>query len=83
MGLLALVFLTLAFYRFSAFAFDAGKRGRFTFYSGMAVVLCLASLADGGPLLSGLLLAAGGAVFLLGFLLMMPAAPLPKNDPFE
>jgi stage V sporulation protein B len=41
---------------------------------GIAVVLCLASLADGGPHLSSLLLYAGGAVFLLGFLLRLSEA---------
>ena len=69
---LALIFLTLAFYRFSSFAYECGDTGRFAAYSGIAVVLSLASLADGGPHLSSLLLYAGGAVFLLGFLLRMP-----------
>jgi len=73
-SLLALVFLTLAFYRFAAFAFEAGTAGRFAFYAGAAVVLCLASLADGGPHLSSMLLCVGGTVFLLGFLLRMPEA---------
>lgn len=73
-SLLALVFLTLAFYRFASFAYECGNFRRFSAYSGIAVVLCLASLADGGPHLSSLLLYAGGAVFLLGFLLQMPAA---------
>lgn len=71
-SLLALVFLTLAFYRFAGFAFESGTAGRFAFYAGMTVVLCLASLADGGPHLSSLLLCVGGTVFLLGFLLRMP-----------
>lgn len=72
-SLLALVLLTLAFYRFSSFAYECGSLRRFALYAGMAVVLCLASLADGGPHMSSLLLRAGGAVFLLGFLLQMPA----------
>jgi len=72
-SLLALVFLTLTFYRFAAFAFGAGAAGQFAFYASTAVVLCLASLADGGPHLSSLLLCVGGSVFLLGFLLRMPA----------
>lgn len=71
-GLLALTCLTLAFYRFSSFAFETGKTLHFRFYSGMAVVLSLAALADGGPHLSALLLYAGGVLFLLGFLLRMP-----------
>ena len=73
-SLLALVFLTLAFYRFSSFAYECGDPRRFALYAGIAVVLSLASLADGGPHLSSLLLYAGGAVFLLGFLLRMPEA---------
>lgn len=68
--LLALVFLTLAFYRLSSFAFKAGRTPRFALYAGLAVVLSLATLADGGPHLSSLLLYAGGAVTVLGFLVL-------------
>ena len=68
--LLALVFLTLAFYRLSSFAFNAGRTSRFALYAGLAVVFSLAALADGGPHLSSLLLYAGGAVSLLGFLML-------------
>lgn len=68
--LLALVFLTLGFYRLSSFAFQAGRTRRFAFYSGAAVVFCTASLADGSIYLSSLLLYAGGAVTLIGFLLL-------------
>lgn len=68
--LLALVFLTLAFYRLSSFAFQAGQTRRFALYAGAAVVLCAASLADGSAYLSSLLLYAGGAVTLLGLLLL-------------
>jgi len=73
-SLLALVFLTLAFYRFSSFAYECGDPRRFSLYAGIAVVLSLASLADGGPHISALLLYAGSVVFLLGFLLRMPGA---------
>lgn len=67
--LLALVFLTLGFYRLSAFAFRAGRTRRFTLYTLSAVTLCIATMADGhGPALS--LLYAGGALTLLGFLLL-------------
>ena len=38
--LLALVFLTLGFYRLSSFAFGAGRTDRFALYAGLAVVLC-------------------------------------------
>ena len=68
--LLALVFLTLAFYRLSSFAFQSGRTRRFALYACAAVVLCVAALADGGPHLSSLLLYAGGAAALLGFLLL-------------
>lgn len=72
--LLALVFLTLGFYRLSSFAFQAGRTRLFTFYACAAVVLCLASLPDCGPHLSSLLLNLGGAATLLGFLLLRQAA---------
>ena len=62
--------MTLAFYRLSSFAFQAGRTRRFSLYAGAAVVLCAASLADGSAYLSSLLLYAGGAVTLMGFLLL-------------
>lgn len=68
--LLALVFLTLGFYRLSSFAFQAGRTRRYSLYAGASVVLCVASLADGSAYLSSLLLLAGGALTLLGFLLL-------------
>lgn len=73
--LLALVFLTLAFYRLSSFAFQAGRTRRFALYAAPAVVLSMAALADGGPHLSSLLLYAGGALFLLGFLVLRLTGP--------
>ena len=68
--LLGLVFLTLGFYRLSSFAFQSGRTWRFALYACVAVVLCIAALADGGPRLSSLLLYTGGAATLLGFLLL-------------
>ena len=68
--LLALVFMTLGFYRLSSFAFQAGRTRRFGFYAAGALVLCAASLADGSAYLSSLLLYAGGALSLTGFLLL-------------
>ena len=68
--LLALVFLTLGFYRLASFAFQAGRTRRFALYAGGALILCCASLADGSAYLSSLLLYAGGAVTLTGFLLL-------------
>jgi len=69
--LLALVFLTLGFYRLSSFAFQAGLTRNFALYTGMAIVFSLAALADGGYYLSSLLLYLGGALTLLGFLLLL------------
>lgn len=68
--LLALVFLTLAFYRLSSFAFQAGRTRHFALYAAISVVLCVTSLADGSAYLSSLLLYAGGAATMLGFLLL-------------
>jgi len=68
--LLALVFMTLGFYRLSSFAYQAGRTRRFALYAGAAVVLCVASLADGSAYLSSLLLYAGGGLALFGFLLL-------------
>lgn len=67
--ILALVFLTLAFYRLSSFAFQAGRSRRFFLYAMPATVLCVATLADGHSLSSSLLYA-GSAVTMLGFLLL-------------
>ena len=67
--ILALVFLTLAFYRLSSFAFRAGQTRRFLLYAVPAVVLCLAALADSRPLYDTLFFA-GAGVTVLGFLLL-------------
>ncbi len=80
--LLALVFLTLAFYRLSSFAFQAGRTRRFALYAGAAVVLSLAALADMGPHLSAPLLYGGCALYLLGFLALRlsgPVVPVPET----
>lgn len=68
--LLALVFLCLGFYRLSSFAFRAGRTRPFALYSGAAVILCITALADGSPYLSSILIYIGGALTLLGFLLL-------------
>lgn len=72
---LALIFLTLAFYRLSSFAFGDGRITRFALYAGLAVVCAAAALADGGPHLSSLLLYAGGMLTVLGFLLLLFVRP--------
>lgn len=79
--LLALVFLTLGFYRLSSFAFGVGRTDRFALYAGLAVVLCLAELADGfgSSQLPITLFHAGGAVTLLGFLLLRMGTPIPSG----
>lgn len=68
--LLALVFMTLGFYRLSAFAYQAGKTDRFGLYASMASALCMACLADGGAYLSSVLMYGGGWLTLMGFLLL-------------
>lgn len=84
--LLALVFLNLAFYRFSSFAFGAGRTRRFALYAGCAVVLCMASISDARSL-SALLLELGAGLCVLGFLLLhlttAPAAPPSGEDAAE
>ena len=84
--LLALIFLTLAFYRLSSFAFGDGRLPRFALLSGLAAVCSLATLADGGPHLSSLLLYLGGSVTVLGFLLLFFApsgSPASDSDDCE
>lgn len=78
--LLALVFLTLGFYRLSSFAFRSGRTRRFALYAGAAAVLSIATLADGSPYLSSILLYTGGALTLLGFLLLRLAARPQAGD---
>ena len=68
--MLALVFLTMAFYMLSSFAFNAGNLRRFAFFVGLSLAFVFSSLADGGPHLSSLLLYAGSAVTLMGFLML-------------
>ena len=67
--ILALVALTLAFYRLSSFAFQSGDTRRFALYSTAAVMLSLTVLADQSSL-CGVLFYLGCALALLGFLLI-------------
>lgn len=79
--LLALVFLTLGFFRLSSFAFKDGRPRSFVRCSAMAVVLALASLAEWGShvkCISSPVLYAGGGAVLLGFLFLRLHAP--END---
>ena len=73
--MLALVFLTLAFYTLSSFAFNAGNLRRFAFFVGLSLTFVFPTLADGGPHLSSLLLYAGSAVTLMGFLMLSLSEP--------
>ena len=71
--ILALVFLTMGFFRLSAFAFGESKPRSFIFCAVMATVFALASAADFGThifALSSLLLYVGSGLALLGFLLL-------------
>ena len=70
--LLAVVFLTLGFYRLSSFAFRSGRTRRFALYAVLAIAFCLATLAD-LPDTARLLFYLGGALTLFGFLLQRSA----------
>ena len=72
--ILALVALTLAFYRLSSFAFQSGDTCRFTLYAVSAVLLCLTTLADQTSF-CGILFYLGCALSLLGFLLLRLCQP--------
>lgn len=79
--LLAMVFLTLAFYRLSSFAFQAGRTSRFALYACGAVILSAASLSDTTATLSSPPLYLGCAAVLLGFLLLrLKASPGQASD---
>lgn len=67
--ILALAFLILALYRASSFGFHCGRTRRLSLYAACALILCLATLADGHDLPASMLYL-GGAVLMLGLLLM-------------
>lgn len=67
--LLALVFVILAFYQLAGFAFGQGSHRWYSVCSGMAVVLCAATLADGHDI-SDTLFYAGSGLSVLGFWLV-------------
>lgn len=67
--LLALVLLTLAFYRLSSFGFRAGRSRLFCLYASLSVVFSLAALANASHL-SALLLYPACSLILMGFLLL-------------
>lgn len=88
--LLATVFLTMGFYRLSAFAVQIVQTRRFAQYASIAVVLCLTTLADGHTIPENLFYI-GGALSMLGFLVLRlnaPAVPAasaakPESSPNE
>ena len=74
-----MVLLTLAFYRQSSFAFQAGRTRRFALYGVLAIAFCLAALAD-RPDLGRLLFCLGGALTVFGFLLLRTSALAAPQD---
>ena len=78
--LLAMVCLTMAFYRLSAFGCGVGGSRRFLRYAGWAVMLSLATLADGHGL-ADTLFYLGTALTLLGLILSRLGAAAPVGDP--
>ncbi len=75
--------MTLAYYRLSSFAFQSGDTRRFSLYACLAFVFSCTALADGSVYLSALLILAGGALSLLGFLLLRLSnlpSPEPEDD---
>lgn len=73
--LLALMLFILSLFRLSSFAFDGGKTRRYVWDTSLAVVLCIATLADGHSY-SYALLYGGAALTDLGFLLLKLDSPL-------
>ena len=71
--ILAGVFLALAFYQLSAFAFGAGRTRRFAVCAALAAAFSLAVLAD-RPDPARLVFYAGGALTVFGFLLLRTGA---------
>jgi len=67
--LLAVVLAAMAFYQLAGFAFGQGKTRWYGVCSGLAVVLCMASLGDGHDV-SGTLFYGGCALSVLGFWLL-------------
>lgn len=79
--ILALVFLTLALYRLSSFAYHVAKTRRFALYAGLALALSMATIADADGL-GGKLFYGGAALVLLGFMTLLVenlSAPAPEG----
>lgn len=67
--LLAVVFVTLAFYQLAGFAVGQGRPRAYCICSSLALVLCAATLADGHDI-SGTVFYAGCGLTVLGFRLL-------------
>lgn len=78
--LLAMVCLTVAFYRLSAFGCGVGGTRSFLLYGGWAVMLSLATLSDGHSM-PDLLFYLGGALTLLGLIQAQLTEAVPTDDP--
>lgn len=79
--LLALAFLALGFYRLSSFAFQGGRTRVFAFYTVLAAVFSFAAAADSGLTdIAATALYLGGAVALVGFLVLRLQAPAGHAD---
>ena len=64
----------------SSFAFNAGNFRRFALLVALSVAFVFPSLADGGPHLSSLLLYAGSAATLMGFLMLSLSEPVESTE---
>lgn len=77
--LLAQVFLTLAFYRLSSFAFQSGLTRRFAVYASLSCVLCIATLADGHSLPTALFYVSNSLILLAFLLLRLHRCAKPRS----
>ena len=79
--LLAVVFVTLAFYQLAGFAVEQGRLRWYSVCTNLAVLLCVTTLADGHDI-SGMALYGGCALTLAGFrLLYREASPVEEVYP--
>lgn len=79
--LMALVFLTLSFFRLAGFAFADAAPRRFRFYAPMAVVFSMAAIAEIRSIpLSSLALYVGGGLTVLGFLAASHFQDAPETE---
>jgi len=72
--LLSLVLLILAFFRLASFSYEDASSRRFTWYAGMAVILCMTAIADTASL-SEVLFWSGMFTILTAFLALLRDTP--------